>query len=140
MDPQRINYLLEQYTAGQLSPAEEQEWENLIEKEEHRSAFQDFLLEQLAATPAGNASTDPRWQGIYQQVFSIDKPQPVRRLPLLKYWTRAALILLLLGVAFYGWLHWRSTCLQRKTPPATTPAVPQDRQPGKNNNLERRTP
>jgi len=99
---QRLNYLLNQFTAGTLTPEEKQELYFLVDTEAPLVSAE--IVEMIAAQEVDAPhSTHPKWEAVLHQILSIDKPKP-NRLKLVvsrMKWVAAAVLFTAFSLATY---------------------------------------
>ncbi|HEY8969237.1 MAG TPA: FecR domain-containing protein, partial [Puia sp.] len=126
--PGRITLLIDKYTSGTATPAEEEELASLLEEPSGDQAARDYLLQQLQQMPLLPEHDEARWQAIREAIHRMDKEDtPVKkRMPLFRWAAAAALI--------GGVVAWYLLTQQQKKTDKIAPAiaVQHDRPPGGN--------
>jgi ferric-dicitrate binding protein FerR (iron transport regulator) len=122
----RITLLIDKYTSGTATPAEEEELASLLEEPSGDQAARDYLIQQLQQMPLLPEHDEARWQAIRDAIHRMDKEDtPVKkRMPLIR-WAAAAV---LIGGIVAWYLNKQKKA--DRTEPAI--AVQYDRPPGGN--------
>ncbi|QEC40392.1 FecR family protein [Pseudobacter ginsenosidimutans] len=133
MDENRIKQLLQGFKAGELSEAENAEWEQTMELPETRQLLQQLMEgEMLAMKASGDFDMQP-WKPVLARILSLDQPEAnakeeiqTGRIYRMRKWTwaAAAVLVLLTAGTFYLFTNKKST-----PPPVAT--TQQEIAPGK---------
>ncbi|WP_316843309.1 FecR family protein [Pedobacter psychrodurus] len=98
----RINYLLQQFTAGQLNQAEKQE---LLALAEGNSSLVSDEIVQMIIAEEGNADVviDKKWNPILNKILAVDKPTRTPRRILMSRlrWAAAAVVFVVFSFTSY---------------------------------------
>ena len=135
MDENRIKQLLQGYKAGELSEAENAEWEQAMELPETRQLLQQLMeAEMLAMNAAGDFDMQP-WKPVLARILSLDQPEAIEaeeaaqgriyRMPKWTWAAAAAILVLLAAGAAYLFTN------ESSTPPSVVATIQQEIQPGK---------
>jgi len=125
----RITLLIDKYTSGTATPAEEEELAALLEQPSADQTARDYLMQLLQQTPPAMEHDEARWQAIREAIHRMGRKQAPekRRGMLLIRWAAAAV--LIGGIATWYML----TPKQKKTDEGGAAiAVKHDRAPGGN--------
>ncbi len=100
---QRINYLLNQFTADALSPAEKQEL--LALASDPASSVGDEIVKMIVAEEATTAegAVTEKWEAVLKNILTADKPKKTPRSILLRplKWAAAAAVLVVFSFTAY---------------------------------------
>lgn len=133
MDQNRIKQLLQAFRAGELSEAENAEWEQLMESTEARQLLQQLMEnEMLLQQAVGDFDMKP-WKPVLMRILSIDQPEAIQQeisqapvYPMRKWiWAAAAVLVLLTAGALYLFTDKTSA------PPPVIAKTEQEISPGK---------
>lgn len=114
MNLPRVVYLIDQYTNGSLTTAEQAEWEALLQSDPEGTVMKQALEQMMeAATPTSKLDI-PHWEKLAEQIISVDKvtitgekqdsPLPVVRSLKTTWWRYAAAIIILAGIGTWLWM------------------------------------
>jgi len=131
MDQQRLQYLAGQFLANQLTAAEQQELQSLLQQTEqhpHVLAAFEAVAEEVYASEEADEALLP----LLQRAPWADKPEkpvqaPVHRVHFLRRWGWAAAVLVALSAGVYLW----RTAASADTPRSTVSKVKPDVAPGR---------
>lgn len=133
----RILYLLQGYSHGTASPAEEQELYQWMSEAEDSGILKEHLSTLLTEAYSEDSFSHVQWDRLFEQVSQAarerEPPMP-GKVYMLKFWKRAgvaAVIAVLLGSAFYFWTNYSprqmrkdTVVTDKKNPPANTVIIP----------------
>lgn len=131
MDENKIKQLLQAFKAGELSEAENSEWDQLMGSSEARQVLQQLMeTEMLSQQASGDFDMKP-WKPVLTRILRVDQPErtdtseaPVHRIR--KWiWAAAAVLVLLTAGAVYLFTDKTST------PPPVLVNTEQEIGPGK---------
>jgi transmembrane sensor len=107
MDQQRMQYLAGQFLANQLTVAEQQEFQDLLQQPAHNAALV-AAFETVSGEVYASSEVDETLLPLLQRAPQADRSEiikqaPVRRIPFARRWGWAAAILVLLSAGIYLW-------------------------------------
>lgn len=131
MDENKIKQLLQAFKAGELSEAENSEWDQLMGSSEARQVLQQLMeTEMLSQQASGDFDMKP-WKPVLTRILRVDQPErtdtseaPVHRIRTW-LWAAAAVLVLLAAGAVYLFTDKAST------PPPVLVNTEQEIGPGK---------
>lgn len=118
MNKERLQYLVEQFIANQLSIEEQQEFYVLLQQPELESSVL-IAFEAAGGEIYASDNTDDTLLPLLQRAPMADKPEqkilaPVHRVHFLRRWGWAAAVLVLLSVGAYFW--WTNNAAKTNKP------------------------
>jgi len=127
--PGRITLLIDKYTSGIATSAEEEELASLLEQPSGDQAARDYLLQQLQQMPLLPEHSEARWQTVREAIHRMgrEEARPMRKglqRPLIR-WAAAAV---LIG----GMVTWYLLTPKKTGQAEQTLAAKHDRPPGGN--------
>lgn len=101
---ERLNYLLQQFTAGALSEVEKQELLTLAESE--TTLLTDEIVKMITAEEnfADTAIDDQKWVPVLDKILAVDKPVKAPRKLLLNTFKWAAAAVVLIAFSFTAYI------------------------------------
>jgi transmembrane sensor len=107
MDQQRMQYLAGQFLANQLTVAEQQEFQDLLQQPAHNAALV-AAFETVSGEVYASSEVDETLLPLLQRAPQADRSEmikqaPVRRISFARRWGWAAAILVLLSAGIYLW-------------------------------------
>jgi transmembrane sensor len=107
MDQQRMQYLAGQFLANQLTAAEQQEFQDLLQQPAHNAALV-AAFETVSGEVYASSEVDETLLPLLQRAPQADRSEmikqaPVRRISFARRWGWAAAILVLLSAGIYLW-------------------------------------
>ncbi|KAA2238535.1 DUF4974 domain-containing protein [Chitinophaga agrisoli] len=125
MQSARLEYLLQQHTTASLTPQEQQELDLFLANEGNRDDFTAIVTSMLAQQqPTTDLPT--HWHNIPDRILAMDKPTPIKRLPVWKQIAAAAAILALLIAGGTLWFSHKTPApiaQQPHIPPGSNKAI-----------------
>jgi len=127
--PERITLLIDKYTSGIATPAEEEELALLLEQPSGDEAAREYLIQMLQQMPSLPEHSEGRWQAVREAIHRIGREEaPAVRKGLQRTLIRWAAAAVLLG----GIVTWYLLMPKKTGKAEQTLAVQHDRPPGGN--------
>lgn len=111
MNLPRVVYLIEQYSNGHLTTAEQAEWEALLQSDPEGTVMKQALEQMMEAASPAHQLDVAHWEMLAEKIISVDKvtitagkqSSPVIRSLKTTWWRYAAAIILFAGIGAWLW-------------------------------------
>ena len=129
MEEQRLNYLLQQYTAESATAQELEELSNILRSDADSELFKSLLTEMMHKEAPAYPADRERWQQLQQDIMNVDRHgvPPLRSIPArvvkLYRWTAAAAVLFVIGLGGYFWANHSHSALLSATETAIRDSI-----------------